>query len=93
MAEYRLGRSEYYFDPTAIEAVAGASRAIRPTRRENAHHASTIDIAPYLETVFEPDRLITLKQVARGRKRLKFRQLERLKEALRWAEDRTKGGE
>lgn len=99
MAEHRLGRSEYYFDPTATTAVARADRTIHKPLRDHEsggdiYHASRVDPQTYQGHIFEPDRPITPKQVARGRRRLEFRQLYRLQQALRWAENNTtEGGE
>lgn len=68
MAEYRLGRSEYWFDPTATEAVARADRRTStapPTG--NIYHASPADLAKISGFVFEPDRPISNSQLRRMR--------------------------
>lgn len=59
MAEYRLGRSEYRFDPTATEAVA------RVDRRSST--PSTEDIEKSASFIFEPTKPISKGQIRRVR--------------------------
>lgn len=80
-------RSAYWFDPTASEAIAGVSRGLQNHHNGNGHldkkpdpyHASSEDIERFRGIIFEPERLVTNRQIKRMRWQLMHQELEKEK--------------
>lgn len=68
MKEFRLGRSEYRFDPTASEAIARADqKPVSIGGEGSSYHASAAEVQKFEGFTFEPDRLISTKEIGQQR--------------------------
>lgn len=70
MKEYRLGRTEYHFDPTSTQAIARGDRmkCSKPTNRVTEdYYASPEDIKAFRGYTFEPDHSMPNRNFDRGR--------------------------
>lgn len=81
MKEFRLGRSEYWFDPTTSEAIAHSNRNGHTEMYEEVdtdavdiYHATEEEINHFKGTIFEPNRLVSNRQIKRWDREIKYKQ-------------------
>lgn len=71
MAKRFIEKSEYWFDPTAIKAIAQADRnSTRIYPSSDLYHATPNEIKLFQGYTFPPDQLMTDKQLKRLRYKL-----------------------
>ena len=76
MKEFKLGRSDYWFDPTASEAVVrvGENRDKKKPEEVDVYHATEEEIGLLKGVIFEPRKLISDSQIKRWQRKSKYKQ-------------------